>query len=135
MDQSIQPSSNFPPPIPIPADGGMATRIPNPNNGHLSDSTQRQSRRSSLFARFSTPLPPKHHLRILRHARHTFLNVYRRLFSLVFLCNIIGLFVFSSGYDRYSKEGWLANLANAAAANIMVAILIRQDYVVNMLFR
>lgn len=109
---------------------------------------QRRSRRvstvSSFFNRFSTTLPPKRHTRWVRHARHTIFNVYRRLFSLVFILNLIGLWIFvarlldngvdEEAFEQYSKTA-LANLANAAAANIMVAILIRQDYIINMLFR
>lgn len=96
---------------------------------------RRSSRVSSFFSKFSAPLPEKHHTRWIRHARHTVFNVYRRLFSLVFLLNIIGLCVFVARSQHYSKVIWLAIMADAAAANIMVAIVIRQDYIVNMLFR
>lgn len=95
----------------------------------------RFSRTPSFFGRFSTPLPPKRHRRIVRHARHTFLTVYRRLFSLVFISNVIALWVVVAKYRSYSQQGWLAALANAASANLMVALLIRQDYIVNILFR
>jgi hypothetical protein len=105
------------------------------NGGIAESSVNRQSRRSSFFARFSITLPPKKHARIFRHARYTFLGVYRRLFSLVFLFNLIGLWIFAINYEPHSKAVWLANLANAASANLLVALLIRQDYVVNILFR
>ena len=35
------------------------------------------------------PLSPKQQSWIVRHARHTFLNVYRRLFTVLFLLNFI----------------------------------------------
>lgn len=81
------------------------------------------------------PLPEKKHGRTLRHARHTFLNVYRRLFSVVFILNLIGLGVLYGRYKGASPPAFMADLANAASANIMVALLVRQDYVVNALFR
>jgi len=81
-------------------------------------------------------LPPKRYNKLLRHVRHTFLNVYRRLFSIVFILNMIFV-VFSLVHDRnsYASPQRLANFAAAASANIMIAILIRQDYVINGLFK
>jgi hypothetical protein len=64
------------------------------------------------------------------------LNVYRRLFSIVFLLNIVGIGVLFGRYHATGSSGaLLADLATAAAANIMVALWIRQDYVVNGLFK
>lgn len=96
---------------------------------------RRSSRVASFFARFSAPLPPKRHTRFIRHARISVFNVYRRLFSLVFIFNMIGLWIFCARSKDYPWTSWLEILANAAAANILVALLIRQDYIVNMLFR
>lgn len=80
-------------------------------------------------------LPKKHHSRVVRHARHTFLSVYRRLFSIVFLFNMIGLAVLLSRNSRWYSSPPLAHFSTAASANIMVAILVRQDYVVNACFK
>jgi hypothetical protein len=134
MASIIEPRSALAPASLIKTDPVVVRELLVVEKGHANPD-QRASRRSSFFARFSTPLPAKHHIRIVRHARHTFLNVYRRLFSLVFLFNLIGLWVCAAKYKTYSQAGWLANLANAASANVMVALLIRQDYIVNMLFR
>ncbi|OCL05747.1 hypothetical protein AOQ84DRAFT_298330 [Glonium stellatum] len=79
-------------------------------------------------------LPDKRQSRALRNLRHTFLNVYRRLFSLVFIANIIGLIWVVVKY-RSSAKLPLSDVATAASANIMVAILIRQDYIINLIFR
>ncbi|KAI6717197.1 hypothetical protein JHW43_000372 [Diplocarpon mali] len=81
------------------------------------------------------PLPSKRPSRILRHARHTFLNVYRRLFGIVVGANVIGgivLFRRPGGHDRAEFVG---RLATAAAANITLALLARQDYIINAMFR
>jgi hypothetical protein len=80
-------------------------------------------------------LPKKRQHRFLRHARHTFLSVYRRLFSIVFILNMIGLAVLLSRTSDWDSSPPLADFATAASANIMVAILIRQDYVVNACFK
>lgn len=80
-------------------------------------------------------LPEKRQARLLRHARHTFLNVYRRLFSLVFIFNMAGLGALLSHNHAWVTSPPLQDFATAAAANIMVAVLIRQDYVVNILYK
>ena len=81
------------------------------------------------------PILPKRQSRLLRHARHTFLNVYRRLFSIVFILNIAGLGALLTRNDTWLASPPLSDFATAASANIMVALLIRQDYVVNALFK
>jgi hypothetical protein len=81
------------------------------------------------------PLLPKRQNWLLRHARHTVFTVYRRLFSIVFILNIIGLGALLTRNDKWLASPPLSNFATAASANIMVALLIRQDYVVNTLFR
>ncbi len=89
----------------------------------------------TLVSESELPLPRKKYSRTLRHARHTFLNVYRRLFSIVFVLNLIGVGILYGRYRGSSPPAFLADMANAASANIMVALLVRQDYVVNALFR
>ena len=82
------------------------------------------------------PLHPKQHGRFLRNIRHTFFTVYRRLFTIVFLANIAGVGVLMWRYrKRLDDVGLLADLANIASANIMVALLVRVDYIVNTFFK
>lgn len=81
------------------------------------------------------PLPPKKYHRIFRHFRYTFFNIYRRLFSTVFVLNLIGVAILFGKYRGASPPAFLADLANAASANIMVAIAMRQDYIVNICYR
>lgn len=90
---------------------------------------------SSFSDQKLTPLPPKTHPRLFRHARYTFLNVYRRLFSIVFTLNVVGVGILFWRYDGDYNSVFLGHLATAAAANIMVALLARQDYIVNAMFR
>ncbi|KAL3473001.1 hypothetical protein BJX99DRAFT_234546 [Aspergillus californicus] len=66
--------------------------------------------------------------RWLAPVRYTILNIYRRLFSLVFLANI-GVFVYVMVSDRK-----LLALVNATAANLLACGLARQPLVVNTIF-
>ncbi|KAF2441574.1 hypothetical protein P171DRAFT_365444 [Karstenula rhodostoma CBS 690.94] len=78
-------------------------------------------------------LPAKRQPRIVRLFRHTLLNVYRRLFSTVFLANAVVLIVFTvKSSDIHHVNIW--NLATAASANVFVGTAIRQDYVQNVLY-
>ncbi|KAL4751991.1 hypothetical protein BDW72DRAFT_79951 [Aspergillus terricola var. indicus] len=66
--------------------------------------------------------------RLISPIRYTFLNIYRRLFTLVFLANI-AVFVYVMVADRK-----LLALVNAAAANLLACGLARQPLVVNTIF-
>ncbi|KAF2762471.1 hypothetical protein EJ05DRAFT_428858, partial [Pseudovirgaria hyperparasitica] len=82
-------------------------------------------------------VPPKRQLRLIRALRHTFMNVYRRLFSVVLLANLVGMVVELLKLRHLDSFRSLntSHLATAASANIMVGTMIRQDYVINVLFR
>lgn len=127
------------------SDGVVLTTIvvaPKPTSNHIrgnSDYSSSSSSSSSLTASVyqckSPPLSSKRHSRLLRHARRTVFNVYRRLFSIVFLLNVVDVGILLGRYRAsVSSAALLADLATAAAANIMVALWIRQDYVINGLF-
>lgn len=78
-------------------------------------------------------LPVKHGLHGQRWIRHRAFILYRRFFSIVVLANL-GV----AGYIVYRKsargEQILADLATAAAANLCMAVLMRSEPVVNLLF-
>lgn len=80
-------------------------------------------------------LPLKKDLPILRRIRHNLITVYQRLFSIVFFANIIALVVLLFQHRNDQPSGPpLSSIANAVAANILGAILIRQEYVINGLY-
>ena len=80
-------------------------------------------------------LPPKRDRRILRRLRYNLLAVYQRLFSVVFIGNMIAFVIELVLYRHSHPLGPpLGNLATAVAANVMGAILIRQEYVINHLY-
>lgn len=78
-------------------------------------------------------LPPKKHSRLVRNIRFSWLSVYRRLHFLVLLPNLIAVVVLAitgSGILRLP----LSTLCTASTANILAAVLIRQELVINLLF-
>jgi hypothetical protein len=81
-------------------------------------------------------LPAKRESRMWRRIRYTLLAVYQRLFSLVFISNIVALIVLQTlSRHRHWSAGRMATAAaTAAGANITVTVLIRQDYVINGLY-
>ena len=101
----------------------------------------RKASESAASYRISQPpdqlpsLPHKREHRIWRKLRYNLLAVYQRLFSIVFIGNIIA-FVTELVLHRHSHPFGppLGNLATAVAANVTGAILIRQEYVINSLY-
>ncbi|THH10322.1 hypothetical protein EW145_g1404 [Phellinidium pouzarii] len=77
----------------------------------------------------SDSLPDKVHGRHIRNLLHQILNIYRRLFSFVFVTNM-GFFIATIMKRSFD----LPHLGLIAIANIFVAILMRQEYVVNAFF-
>ena len=72
------------------------------------------------------PMPRSHAYSMLRYI---ILNTYRRLFTLVFVANIIAFGVV------ITKEPSLSNVITASAVNFLVCGLARQPLVVNMMFK
>ncbi|KIY73321.1 hypothetical protein CYLTODRAFT_342438 [Cylindrobasidium torrendii FP15055 ss-10] len=73
-------------------------------------------------------IPEKKEGKVFRDIRHIIFTIYHRLFGIVFLANagiLISLFVYGVDTNR---------LGLITVSNIFVAILMRQDYVVNALF-
>jgi hypothetical protein len=79
-------------------------------------------------------LPQKRQARPVRAFRHTLWNVYRRLFSIIFVANAIALIVMLCTARSISRIS-LWNIATAASANIFVGTTIRQDYIQGILYR
>jgi hypothetical protein len=79
-------------------------------------------------------LPPKNGFHGWRWVRHRGLSAYRKLFGVIFLSNLAAFFVmlWKSRGDDYALP--LPDLATAVAANLLGAVLLRQDYVVNFIF-
>lgn len=78
------------------------------------------------------PLPEKRYERIARNLRWTVFSVYRRLHALVLVPNVVILALLASRNHLGSLS--LQNVATAVAVNVVVAVLIRQELVINLLF-
>ncbi|KAG8926364.1 hypothetical protein FRC02_008952 [Tulasnella sp. 418] len=73
-------------------------------------------------------MPDKKDRKFMRNLRYQVMNVYRRLFSIVFLVNL-GVLI------HVAVEGSKADyIGKVVIANIFVSVLIREEHVVNALF-
>ncbi|KAF7299018.1 Nonribosomal peptide synthetase 12 [Mycena indigotica] len=74
-------------------------------------------------------LPEKVHGKLLRNLRHQIFSLYRRLFGIVFITNMaIFIAILARGGANAQRLGLIT------LANLFVAILMRQDYVINTFF-
>jgi hypothetical protein len=79
---------------------------------------------------------PRRWIRAVRLLRYRIFTVYRRLFTLVFLLNGIGIFILLRQHFQNTNEAIsIDTLATLASSNFLLAILVRQDFIVNLLFR
>ena len=102
---------------------------------HRSEPSYNSTWRLSIPPNEMPKLPYKRERRIWRRMRHNLLAVYQRLFTIVFIGNMIAFIIILVAYRNANPSGPpLSNVATATAANIMGAILIRQEYVVNALY-
>ncbi|KAF2832415.1 hypothetical protein CC86DRAFT_424879 [Ophiobolus disseminans] len=107
-------------------------------------STLCQSWTSSEYSRPNTKIvqdlletPIRRDVRIYRCLRYTIFTAYRRLLTFVFVLNIVGaLILFRKVPFRLLKErDYLKHLSTLASSNFLLAILIRQEYLISILFR
>lgn len=108
-----------------------------PEKGHLSELGKPVevvvSSRSSSVDEVPDTLPPKRGMHGQRWVRHRLFILYRRFFSIVLLANIaVACYIL---YRRVKQARYvLANMATATAANLCMAVLMRSEPVINMLF-
>ncbi|KAI9148337.1 Adenylate-forming reductase [Paramyrothecium foliicola] len=79
-------------------------------------------------------LPQKKGFHGWRWIRHRGLSAYRKLFGVIFLTNI-AVFIWMLWQSRNVNFSLpLPHIATAVSANLLCAVLLRQDYVVNLIF-
>ena len=80
-------------------------------------------------------LPPKREQRTWRILRHRLLSAYYRLFVIVFVANMVALSALLI-LDRaeLALAPRLSDLSTAAATNVLAALLLRQEHVINTLY-
>ena len=77
-------------------------------------------------------LPPKRWNRVFRNLRWSVFSVYRRLNLAVVLSNVIAIVILSAQHRLVELP--FTDVALAVSVNIIVAVLIRQELVINLLF-
>lgn len=77
-------------------------------------------------------LPTKVHGRLHRNIRYTFLSVYHRLNILVVTTNLLGILLLWGFGKLFNLDA--QSLGTAAAGNLLAAVLIRQELVINLMF-
>ncbi|KAF4957600.1 hypothetical protein FSARC_11239 [Fusarium sarcochroum] len=79
-------------------------------------------------------LPDKNGIHGWRWLRHTAFSAYRKLFGFIFVANltVLAILLWSSRDNNFFPSP--SHLAIAVASNLLVAVLVRQDYVVNAMF-
>jgi hypothetical protein len=96
--------------------------------------------KDDLFSRHglpSAPLPPKPGPCFYRNLRWNFGSVYRRLFAIVYLANLAVMAYLAAcrGMTGDPTKFTWDHAATAATANVLAAVLVRNEHVVNALFR
>ena len=86
----------------------------------------------SVCEKMASSLPRKKYGRLMRNARWTWFSVYRRLYLIVLLPNILTMIIL--GAQRKLLILPSSAMALAVAFNITAAVLIRQELVINLLF-
>ncbi|KAK5629811.1 hypothetical protein RRF57_005526 [Xylaria bambusicola] len=78
-------------------------------------------------------LPSKNGFHGQRWLRHRFFSLYRRFFSVIFFANLLAFaLVWWKSWDSDSLP--LSQFPTAIAVNLLVAVAMRQDHVINFLF-
>ena len=84
----------------------------------------------------------RRYIRIIRLVRYSIFTVYRRLFTLVFIVNLVAGGVLLQHQESSADGGKSVfefdnpnTLSTLASANLLAAILVRQDWFINVLFR
>lgn len=119
---------------------GIYTKLDDPsefepflNDTEYEDGKTQCSETSQTASFPNVTLPPQG--RFLRFARYSVFGVYRRIFLAVFIINIWQGHRILTMRRRSKYSPLLVDISTAFALNMFVAILIRQDYVINFLFR
>jgi len=113
------------------------------------DLTAAVGHKQDIFVCAPTTGSARRHVRIIRLVRYGVFTVYRRLFTLVFIVNIVAAGVLYKHHQQQqrqqgsSEDGGkstgvaidINSFSTLASANFLAAILVRQDWFVNVLFR
>ncbi|MCJ1357054.1 MAG: hypothetical protein MMC33_007050 [Icmadophila ericetorum] len=76
-------------------------------------------------------VPPKHGNKLTRYLEHNFFSYYRKIFVVIFFANISALIAFTV---ENNGTPLLTEIGAATSANLMVALLFRQENFVNLVY-
>ncbi|MCJ1402640.1 hypothetical protein MMC11_005860 [Xylographa trunciseda] len=99
----------------------------------LSQSSTEDVEAAPLDIELEPQLPAQRQNRLLRNVRHKLMSVYKRLFSIYVVANLIALIVVL-WQSNIASLGSASNLSIPISVNVLVAALSRTEYVVNILF-
>lgn len=104
------------------------TTAPPSTSDHKSETSSSEEKGEIWHGYQDDDLPEKIQTKFLRNLRFQIMSLYRRLFGIVFITNM-GIFIATCVKDLNAKH-----LAEIVIANLFVAILMRQEYVINTFF-
>ncbi|KAI0866974.1 acetyl-CoA synthetase-like protein [Xylaria cubensis] len=114
------------------ADPTPSTSIVDIEKGHV-HSEKEISPSVDLEEDIKYELPSKNGFHGQRWLRHRFFSLYRRFFSVIFFANLLAFaLVWWKSWDSGSLP--LSQIPTAVAVNLLVAVAMRQDHVINFLF-
>jgi hypothetical protein len=108
------------------SDSELSTTSSNSSSG-----TTISSRPSISLEKEKNQIAEKKGIHGLRALRYRFFCIYRRLLTVVFFGNIVAMILILIS----PKEWQLDTLAIEMAANLTASVLIRQDHIVNLIYR
>lgn len=78
---------------------------------------------------------PNRFVQLARFIRYTMFTVYRRLFTFVIAANLVAILILLYQFHSPQQDHSLSIFATFASSNFLLAILVRQDYLINILYR
>jgi NAD(P)H-flavin reductase len=118
----------IPPPAAFPSDKGLEKDLEKGSMESISPSS------ICSFEKQCYQLPSKNGFHGERWLRHRFFSLYRRLFSVILIGNFMAILLIVQRSVK-SRQVNLADLATATSVNLLVSVLMRQDHVINLLFK
>ena len=79
----------------------------------------------------AAPVPPKKGTKLTRYLRYNFWTSYRKSFAVIFTFNLVALVAFCA---KTGGTPLLTDIGDATSANLMVALLFRQENFVNLVY-
>ncbi|KAF8517716.1 hypothetical protein BU17DRAFT_49525 [Hysterangium stoloniferum] len=104
----------------------------NSSNDSLKEPDEKESSQPELFNGVDpNVVPDKEGTKVTRYLKHNFLSTYRKIFTVIFFANLAAFIAF---VVKNKGAPPAPQIGSAASANLMVAILFRQENFVNLVY-